>query len=66
MNGERYLADRNITEVHDLDNERKECQIDIIINYGFEKPYESLNQAYWDGFRRCKHCIKNTNKPDSV
>ena len=34
MNGERYLGNTNTTEVHDLDNEQKSCQIDEILMLG--------------------------------
>jgi len=39
MNGERYLANTSPSklEVHDLDNEKTNCQIDEIIRAGHDK-----------------------------
>ena len=34
MNGEQYLGNTNKMEVHDLDNEKTNCQIDEIIAAG--------------------------------
>lgn len=45
MNGERYLGNRNKTEVNDLDSENTNCQIDEIIKAGNDRPFNSLTQA---------------------
>ena len=47
MNGERYLANTSPSkkEVHDLDNEKTNCQIDEIIKAGHDKPYSSQSVA---------------------
>lgn len=59
MNGERYLAntDPSKKEVHDLDNEKSQCQIDEIIKAGHDKPYDSLEAAHRDGYDNCAYCI---------
>jgi hypothetical protein len=59
MNGEKYLANTSYDkkEVHDLDNEKSNCQIDEIIRAGHDKPYNSLEQAHLDGFDNCAWCI---------
>ena len=64
MNGERYLANTNLSkrEVHDLDNEKSLCQIDEIIRAGHDKPYNSHEAATRDGFDNCAHCIGRSTR----
>lgn len=62
MNGERYLANVNTTEVHDLDNERTSCQIDEIIRAGHDRPYSSLTSAHNAGFDNCHWCIGGSKR----
>lgn len=62
MNGERYLANANEKEVHDLDNEKTQCQIDKIIAAGHDRPYSSLDAAHRDGFDNCAYCIGNSTR----
>ena len=59
MNGERYLANASQSkrEVHDLDNENTNCQIDEIIRAGNDRPYNSLVAARRDGYDNCAYCI---------
>jgi len=59
MKGERYLANTSPSkkEVHDLDNEKSNCQIDEIIMAGHDKPYSSLEAAHKDGYDNCAYCI---------
>jgi len=64
MNGERYLANTSPSkrEVHDLDNEKTNCQIDAIISAGNDKPYTSLDTARRDGYDNCAYCIGGSNR----
>ena len=64
MNGERYLANKSPSkmEVHDLDNEKTNCQIDEIINAKNDKPYTSQKAASDDGYDNCAYCIGNSQK----
>lgn len=64
MNGERYLANANPSklEVHDLDNEKTQCQIDEIIRAGNDRPYTSLEAARRDGYDNCAYCIGNSTR----
>jgi len=64
MNGERYLANTSPSkkEVHDLDNEKTNCQIDEIIKAGHDKPYTSLDAAKKDGYDECANCLKNSTR----
>ncbi len=64
MRGERFLANSSISkrEVHDLDNERTQCQIDEIIKAGNERPYNSHDMARRDGYDNCAHCIGRSTR----
>ena len=64
MNGERYLANKSVSkkEVHDLDNEKTQCQIDEIIKAGNDKPYNSLKSARADGYDNCAYCIGSSTR----
>lgn len=59
MNGERFLANANTSqmEVHDLDNEKSQCQIDAIIKAGHERPYTALSTARAAGYDNCAYCV---------
>lgn len=60
MNGERYLGNTNTKEVHDLDYENTNCQIDEIIKAGHDKPFNSLHDAYKQGYNNCYWCIEES------
>lgn len=62
MNGEQYLGNTNKTEVHDLDNETTNCQIDEIINAGHDKPFSSLNAAHSAGYDNCHYCLGGSTR----
>lgn len=64
MNGERFLANTSPSkkEVHDLDNEKSQCQIDRIFEAGHDRPYTSLAAAHLAGFDNCAHCIGNSRR----
>jgi hypothetical protein len=57
MNGERYCGNVHKNEVHDLDNEQTNCQIDEIIRAGHDKPYTSLASAYANRMKDCDWCL---------
>lgn len=64
MNGERFLANTSASkkEVHDLDNEKSQCQIDEIIRAGHDKPYHSLATARADGYDPCDYCLEGSTR----
>lgn len=64
MKGEKYLANTSYSkkEVHDLDNEKTNCQIDEIIKAGHDKPYNSLEAAHKDGFDDCAYCLSGSKR----
>ena len=64
MNGEQYLVNTSMSkrEVHDLDNEKVNCQIDKIIRAGHDKPYISHEAANRDGYDNCAYCIGGSTR----
>ncbi len=62
MNGERYLGNTNTMEVHDLDNEQAQCQIDKIIAAGHERPFHSVAAATAAGFDRGHFCLGGSTR----
>ena len=62
MNGERYLANSNTREVHDLDSETRLCQIDEIINARHDYPYTNLSTAHAAGYDNCAYCLGGSNR----
>jgi hypothetical protein len=64
MNGERYLANSSASkrEVHDLDNEKINCQIDEIIAAGNDRAYNSRDVANRDGYDNCAYCIGSSTR----
>lgn len=60
MSGEQYLGNTNKTEVHDLDNEKTNCQIDEIIRAGHDKPFKTLAAAHTAGYDNCAYCLGNS------
>jgi hypothetical protein len=57
MNGEQYCGNNNEMEVHDLDNEKADCQIDEIIDARHDVPFDDLESAQKDGYDNCHWCI---------
>lgn len=62
MNGERYLGNTTKDEVHDLDNEQTNCQIDEIIDAGHDRPFNSLQGAHGAGFDNCHYCLGDSTR----
>jgi hypothetical protein len=62
MNGERYLGNKNEKEVHDLDNEKINCQIDEIIEAGNDVPFNTHNEAKNRGYDNCHWCIGGSTR----
>jgi hypothetical protein len=66
MGGERYLADTHPRKmlVHDLDNEKIECQIDAIIRAGNDKPFSMRPDASREGFHSCDYCLGDASRDE--
>lgn len=64
MKGERFLANASASkrEVHDLDNEKVQCQIDEIIRAGNDRPYITLAAAQSAGYDNCAYCLASSTR----
>ncbi len=62
MNGERYLANKNKKEVHDLDQETINCQINEILAARHETPFTSLDMAKLFGYDNCHWCLGGSTR----
>ena len=58
MNGEQYLGNITRLEVHDLDRESPECQIDRIIQTDRDVGFRSPDAARFRGYSPCEFCMK--------
>lgn len=68
LNGERYVANTSPykREVHDLDNENRNCMIDEIVRVRQDKAFGSLADARREEFTECPFCcslIDNSMAP---
>ena len=62
-NGRKYIGNSNTKEVHNLDNEQTNCQIneiksDHIVTFN----PDSQSVANSDGYDNCAHCIGNSKR----
>lgn len=64
LNGARFCANKSSSkkEVHDLDNEKTNCQINEIIRAGHAVPYNSLDAARVAGYDNCRWCIGGSTR----
>lgn len=62
MKGEQHCGNSNKNEVHDLDNEQTNCQIDKIIKAGHDVPFSSLVTAHFAGYDNCSHCLGSSKR----
>ena len=60
--GAKYCGNRSKMEVHDLDNEQVQCQIDEIIRAGHAVPFNSLTDAHNAGYDNCYYCIGGSTR----
>ena len=49
-------------EVHDLDNEKTQCQINEIIAAGHAMPFNSLQDAHNQGYDNYAYCIGGSTR----
>lgn len=55
--GQKFLGNKTTKEVHDLNNEKIQCQIDLIIGNHDEAIFYTLQSAHDSGYNNCKFCI---------
>lgn len=62
--GRRYLGNSNTQEVHDLQNEKRQCQIDEILAAGHAVGFtpDSLAQAHSEGYDNGAYCIGGSRR----
>ncbi len=60
----RYLGNSNKKEVHDLNNEKPNCQIDEIISTKHAVIFnpDTLEQAHKEGYDNCAYCIGGSRR----
>lgn len=59
---ERYLANRDDRQFHDLSNETAECNITEIIDNNWDMAYEYETDAKRDGYTPCPHCMPDEGR----
>ena len=64
LHGARYCANNSESkmEVHDLDNETPQCQIDEIIQAGHAVPFDSLEAAHAAGYDNGHYCLGGSTR----
>jgi hypothetical protein len=60
--GKPYCGNTSEKEVHDLDKETTQCQIDEIIRAGHATPFDSLDTAHKAGYDNCAYCLGNSKR----
>jgi fido (protein-threonine AMPylation protein) len=62
--GKRFVGNTNHKEVHDLDNETVQCQIDEIIQAGHAVTFnpDTLQQAHSQGYDNGKYCLGRSTR----
>jgi len=49
-------------EVHDLDNETSQCQINEIVAAGHAQPFDTLDAAHSAGYDNCHYCLGSSTR----
>ena len=62
MMGQRYLGNLADKEVHDLDNEKSNCEIDKIIAAKNDVPFNWLSRANDKGYDNCAYCLGRSTR----
>ena len=62
MRGEQYCGNTHKMEVHDLDRETTNCQVNEIILAGHDRPFNSLAEAHGAGFDNCAWCLGSSRR----
>jgi hypothetical protein len=57
LQGSPYCGDKQQSRVHDLNNEKPECCIDVIIRCGDAVPFASLATAHSRAYQNCVYCL---------
>ena len=57
VNGERFCGDYVTRKVHDLQNEKKSCLINDIVDSGNDIPFINFEIARQSGYSPCEYCL---------
>ena len=68
LNGERYVANTSPykREIHDLDNENRNCMVYEIIRAGQDRAFRSLEVARREGYDECPFCCPLVDNSTAV
>ena len=55
----RFLVNLDTSIVHDIENEKRNCQIDELLDGDNAWGFDTLKEAYEDGFVPCKWCLEH-------
>lgn len=58
----RYLGNTNKKEVHDVQNEQKNCQLAEIVAAGHDKQFATLEDAHRAGYDNCRWCLEGSTR----
>jgi len=60
----RFCGNTNTKEVHDLDREKAQCQIDEILAAGHATTFtpDTLEQAHSEDYDNCAYCIGGSTR----
>lgn len=62
LHWKQYCGNTNTKEVHDLDKETTNCQIEEIIDAGHAKPFDTLEDAHDEGYDNCAYCLGGSTR----
>lgn len=63
FNGKRFIGNSNTTEVHDVDNEQNNCQInEIKTEHITTFNPDTKEQAKKEGYDNCAYCIGGSTR----
>lgn len=57
--GKRFVGNTRKMEVHDLNNEQRNCQIDEIVSV---ECLSTLSEARSKGYDNCAYCLGNSTR----
>ena len=62
--GLHYLGNTNKKEVHDLRNEKTQCQVNEILvsGHGVAFSPDTLAQAHSEGYDNCAYCLGSSTR----
>ena len=62
--GQRFLGNRNKTEVHDLQNEKTQCQVNefLPLGHGVRFLPDTLDEAHRCSYDNCAYCIGGSKR----